>query len=100
LYYDLEYAEDTHAYIDTVTNNVYGCEYIIIDCQRLKSDSIVVIYNTKVSVFVKGKEYIVPNIDESQFVWISAMQIQCKYPPYDLYDRIYRNSKNVSFYFP
>jgi hypothetical protein len=99
-YNDLEYAVDDRAYIDTVTNNVYGCKYIIINCQRLESDSIVIIYNTKVSVFVKGKEYIVPNIDESQFVWISDMQIQCKYPPYDIYSRIYRNSENVSFYFP
>jgi len=99
-YNDLEYAVDNRAYIDTVTNNVYGCKYIIIDCQRFKADSVVVVYNTKVSVFVKGQEYIVPNKDESQFVWISDMQIQCKYPPYDIYSRIYRNSKNVSFYFP
>ena len=98
-YNDLEYADDTRAYIDTITNNVYGCKYIIIDGQRLKADSVVVIYNTKVSVFVKGQEYIVPNKDESQFVWIRAIQIQCKYPPYDLRDRIYRNSANVSFYF-
>jgi len=98
-YYDLEYADDTHAYIDTATNNTYGCKYIIIDGQRFKADSIVVIYYTKISVFVEGREYIVPNPEESQFVWITAIQIQCKYPPYDLRDRIYRNSANVSFYF-
>lgn len=98
-YNDLEYAEDTHAYIDTATNNVYGCNYIIIDGQLLEADSIVILYRTKVSVFVKGQEYVVPNKDESEFVWISYMQVQCKYPPYDLFDRVYRNSAKVSFYF-
>lgn len=99
-YNDLGYPDDTHAYIDTATNNTYGCRYIIVGSERFEADSIVVIFRTKVSVFVKGQEHIVPNPEESQFVWISDIQTQCKYPPYDIYSRIYRNSANVSFYFP
>jgi hypothetical protein len=72
---------------------------MIVEGRAHEIDSIIVIYDTKVSVFINNVEHIVPNPGESMFVWINIVQFQCKRPPYDLYDRVYRNSPKVSYFF-